>query len=219
MVNIVPKVFPDKPESDDDYTEILTVYESGTFVVPEDGWFKIVVTGRGNKGTNASRPPVGKPEYGIVSMSARGGDGGQAGGAAISIFQFNKGEEIPYTISGNSAIFKDMRGTGTTASGGNIANYTGNKGSSGEFDGVSARVNSYDDTVMEAMDHLLLIPEEEMEQMFMEQTGIKKMKALDEFTKQVDLIQSLTSLSFSVVTQTFLLIKLMPRISLDLCWK
>ncbi len=69
------------------------------------------------------------------------------------------------------------------------------------------------------MDHLLLIPEEEMEQMFMEQTGIKKMKALDEFTKQVDLIQSLTSLSFSVVTQTFLLIKLMPRISLDLCWK
>ena len=69
------------------------------------------------------------------------------------------------------------------------------------------------------MDHLLLIPEEEMEQMFMEQTGMKKMKALDEFTKQVDLIQSLTSLSFSVVTQTFLLIKLMPRISLDLCWK
>ena len=69
------------------------------------------------------------------------------------------------------------------------------------------------------MDHLLLIPEEEMEQMFMEQTGMKKMKALDEFTKQVDLIQSLTSLSFSVVTQTFLLIKLMPRISRDLCWK
>ena len=147
VVNIVPKVFPDRPESDDDYTEILTVYESGTFMVPEDGWFKIVVTGRGNKGTDASRPPVGNPEYGIVSMSARGGDGGQAGGAAISIFQFNKGEEIPYTISGNSAIFKDMRGTGTTASGGNIANYTGNKGSSGEIDGVSARVNSYDDTV------------------------------------------------------------------------
>lgn len=120
--------FPDQPASENDYTEISTVYESGTFVVPEDGWFKVVVTGRGTAGTSCS---LDSCHYNIKWIGCSAGDGGQAGGAAISIFQFFKGEEIPYTISGNSASFKDMRGTGTTASGGNVGNYTGNAGSRG----------------------------------------------------------------------------------------
>ena len=56
VINIVPQVFPDRPASDDDYTEISTVYESGTFVVPEDGWFKVVVTGRGVDGSTDTYP-------------------------------------------------------------------------------------------------------------------------------------------------------------------
>lgn len=137
VANIIPKVFPDRPASDDDYTEIETVYESGTFVVPEDGWFKVVVTGRGNDGGTDTYPTDVK--YNINSIvSVHGGTGGQAGGAAISIFQFYKGEKIPYTISGNSATFKDMYGTGTTASGGNIGNYTGNKGQSGTYGSINA---------------------------------------------------------------------------------
>ena len=129
VINIVPQVFPDRPASDDDYTEISTVYESGTFVVPEDGWFKVVVTGRGTSGTKSS---LDSCHYGISWKGCSAGDGGQAGGAAISIFALNQGDEIPYTISGNSASFKDMTATGTTASGGNIGNYTGNAGTRGE---------------------------------------------------------------------------------------
>ena len=137
VINIVPQVFPDRPASDDDYTEISTVYESGTFVVPEDGWFKVVVTGRGVDGSTDTYPRDIK--YNVNSIiSVHGGTGGQAGGAAISIFQFYKGEEIPYTIGGNSATFKDMHGTGTTASGGNIGNYTGNKGKAGTYGSINA---------------------------------------------------------------------------------
>ncbi len=105
--------------------------------MPEDGWFKVVVTGRGNDGGTDTYPTDVK--YNINSIvSVHGGTGGQAGGAAISIFQFYKGEKIPYTISGNSATFKDMYGTGTTASGGNIGNYTGNKGQSGTYGSINA---------------------------------------------------------------------------------
>lgn len=133
--------FPDQPASEDDYTEISTVYESGTFVVPEDGWFKVVVTGRGTAGGWAVEPTSTK--YGVVTINAKGGDGGQAGGAAISIFQFYKGEEIPYTISGNTATFKDMTGSGTTASGGNVGNYTGNGGSSAQYTYISAYKSNF----------------------------------------------------------------------------
>lgn len=79
--------FPDQPASENDYTEISTVYESGTFVVPEDGWFKVVVTGRGTAGTSCS---LDSCHYNIKWIGCSAGDGGQAGGAAISIFQFFK---------------------------------------------------------------------------------------------------------------------------------
>ena len=148
MVHIVPKVFPDRPVSDDDYTEISTQYTSGTFTVPEDGWYKVVVTGKGYDGGWGTRPKQGETNYNIVSYSnVYSGEGGQAGGAAISIFAFHAGEQYAYTISGSSASFLDMRGNGVSASGGNLANYTGNPGSPSNRGDISAHKSSYDDYV------------------------------------------------------------------------
>lgn len=128
--------FPDKP-SDDDYTEISTVTTSGTFVVPENGWFKVVVTGKGFDGGTDTSPS--ECDYRVTAMSVRSGSGGKAGGAAVSIFQFNKGEEIPYTIAGNKATFKEMSCSGATASGGNLENHNGNAGRNGISQHIDAR--------------------------------------------------------------------------------
>lgn len=130
--------FPDKP-SDDDYTEISTVTTSGTFVVPENGWFKVVVTGKGFDGGTDTSPS--ECDYRVTAMSVRSGSGGKAGGAAVSIFQFNKGEEIPYTIAGNKATFKEMSCSGATASGGNLENHTGNNGTYGISQYINARTS------------------------------------------------------------------------------
>ena len=146
MVNIVPKVFPDRPESDDDYTEILTVYESGTFVVPEDGWFKVVVTGMGYDGSESDDSRLPSSGH-IITGSYRSGSGGAAGGAAISIFAFNKGEEVPYTILNGNATLLEMNAVRTTASGGNIQNYNGNPGGPGIYDSISAKKEHFKSTI------------------------------------------------------------------------
>ena len=147
-VNLIPRVFPERPASDDDYTEISTHYTSGTFTVPEDGWYKVVVTGKGYDGEYGTKPPKGEPRYNVVSMSyAYSSEGGQAGGAAVSIFAFHAGEEYTYTISGSSSSFLDMRGNGVSASGGNLANYTGNPGSPRNSGSISAHSSSYKDYV------------------------------------------------------------------------
>lgn len=128
--------FPDKP-SDDDYTEISTVRTSGTFVVPENGWFKVVVTGKGSDGGTDTSPSG--CDYRVTAMRVRSGNGGRAGGAAVSIFRFNKGEEIPYTIAGHEATFKEMSCSGATASGGNLENHNGNAGGYGFSPYIDAR--------------------------------------------------------------------------------
>lgn len=130
--------FPDKP-GDDEYTEFSTVTSSGIFVVPEDGWFKVVVTGKGTDGGTNTSPT--KCDYRVTAMDVRSGSGGKSGGASISIFQFNKGEEIPYTITGNKAIFKEISCTGSTASGGNLENHNGKSGRNGISKYINARVS------------------------------------------------------------------------------
>lgn len=131
--------FPDKP-GDDEYTEITTITgQNGEYEIPEDGWFKVILSGEAGAGGD-----TGGHSWKGTYISFDTGAGGGSSGYCISIFKFNKGEKIPYTLIGNAA-FKDMSVTAAgdgadrdgkggnpgIASGGTIENKNGNIGQVG----------------------------------------------------------------------------------------
>lgn len=138
MVNIVPKVLPPKPTS---WSEITKLYNSSEWIAPEDGWFKIIIAGRGgNGGRSDSR--WGK------STAIYLGAGGGSPGCAVSEVALQQGESVRITIDGYncSCAIKDISmqaekggdgktagatengGDGGKASGGNKHNYEGIRG-------------------------------------------------------------------------------------------
>ena len=132
-----PKLIPDEPTS---WELIKTDYNSGSFPFPETGYFKIVVAGGGGKGGNGSfqGPNIGDGGHDGYNK-ASGGDGGGSGGFAESKFLKRKGETVSYTV-GSTVTCEGMRATsgsgrnGGTASGGNLRNVQGEKGSPGQYD-------------------------------------------------------------------------------------
>lgn len=138
VVNIVPKVLPPKPTS---WSEITKLYNSSEWIAPEDGWFKIIIAGRGgNGGRSDSR--WGK------STAIYLGAGGGSPGCAVSEVALQQGESVRITIDGYncSCAIKDISmqaekggdgktagatengGDGGKASGGNKHNYEGIRG-------------------------------------------------------------------------------------------
>lgn len=139
VVNIVPKVLPPKPTS---WSEITKLYNSSEWIAPEDGWFKIIIAGRGgNGGRSDSR--WGK------STAINMGAGGGSPGCAVSEIALQQGESVRITIDGYncSCVIKDISmqatkggdgktasttaengGDGGKSSGGNKHNYEGIKG-------------------------------------------------------------------------------------------
>ena len=138
VVNIVPKVLPPKPTS---WSEITKLYNSSEWIAPEDGWFKIIIAGRGgNGGRSDSR--WGK------STAIYLGAGGGSPGCAVSEVALQQGESVRITIDGYncSCVIKDISmqaekggdgktagttengGDGGKASGGNKHNYEGIRG-------------------------------------------------------------------------------------------
>lgn len=139
VVNIVPKVLPPKPTS---WSEITKLYNSSEWIAPEDGWFKIIIAGRGgNGGRSDSR--WGK------STAINMGAGGGSPGCAVSEIALQQGESVRITIDGYncSCVIKDISmqvtkggdgktasttaengGDGGKSSGGNKHNYEGIRG-------------------------------------------------------------------------------------------
>ena len=127
MVNIVPKVFPDKPDS---YLMIEDRKVSGEFEAPETGWYQIAAVGSGGYG--------GSGFYSPNNYHAGGGSGGSPGICIKTNIKLNKGEKIPYTIAGNVSISDDVHDIHLTATqggpGGRATDgpgYPANNGSAG----------------------------------------------------------------------------------------
>ena len=140
VVNVVPKVFPEKPTS---YIMIGDENESGEFEAPETGWYQIVAVGAGGKGG-----------YGFLSPNnyhAPGGGGGSPGIAVKTDIKLNKGEKIPYTINGNVSVSDEQHSIHITATqGGNGGNATdgpgypanpGHSGTKGTASGGDININ------------------------------------------------------------------------------
>lgn len=136
--------FPEKPDNNN-YTEIEKILSSKKFIIPEDGWFKIIAVAKSGNGGGGRRYITGGRTYYDIGSS------GGSGSIAVSVFALNKGTEIPIniepdiSISINEETMNARRGgngiKGSTpavsggskgiASGGNIENingYDGNRG-------------------------------------------------------------------------------------------
>lgn len=135
--------FPAEPDS---YSEITKLYSSNEWEATEDGWFKIIIAGRGGAGGFSHCSDWGN-NTGLTL-----GSGGGAPGCSVSEVALNKGEKVQITISSSSVTCSAKEitmnatnglnggywssdrnnngGNGGTASGGNKNNYTGPKGGS-----------------------------------------------------------------------------------------
>ena len=102
-MNLIPKVFPDKPSS---YIEMEQVRSSKTWVAPEDGWFQFIGLAASGKGGTDAYGQYGTQHFG-------GGGGGGAGGITVSIFALSQGDEI--TLSVGSGVSITNKKTGETA--------------------------------------------------------------------------------------------------------
>ena len=123
MVNIVPKVLPPKPTS---WSEITKLYNSSEWIAPEDGWFKIIIAGRGgNGGRSDSR--WGK------STAINMGAGGGSPGCAVSEIALQQGESVRITIDGYncSCVIKDIFMQATKGGDGKTASTTAENGGDG----------------------------------------------------------------------------------------
>ncbi len=162
MVNIVPKVFPEKPTA---WSQISKPTNTMTFTAPEQGWFKFIgVAKSGDGGGGNTWSSTGTKYY-------RGGGSGGSGAIVASMFALEKGETVTITLNvsatisckgetayagagsdGKSASTGDVGGRGGsrgTASGGNLTNQNGSTGETGGFDterntGGSAQTNTYE---------------------------------------------------------------------------
>ena len=145
--------FPAEPDS---YSEITKLYSSNEWEATEDGWFKIIIAGRGGTGGFSHCSDWGN-NTGLTL-----GSGGGAPGCSVSEVALNKGEKVQITISSSSvtcsakeitmnatnglnggywsANANNNGGNGGTASGGNKNNYTGPKGGSS---GSQVQANDY----------------------------------------------------------------------------
>lgn len=160
-VNLIPKVFPDKPSS---YIEMEQVRSSKTWTAPEDGWFQFIGLATSGKG--------GVDAYGQYGTQHFGGGGGGAGGITVSVYALSKGdtislfvgtgtqiknnksEEIAMTTQGGDGsdgsaystgeYYLGGGGSGGDAQGGNIQNLSGYPGEDGERTrSGEGRTNSY----------------------------------------------------------------------------
>ena len=123
MVNIVPKVLPPKPTT---WSEITKLYNSSEWIAPEDGWFKIIIAGRGgNGGRSDSR--WGK------STAINMGAGGGSPGCAVSEIALQQGESVRITIDGYncSCVIKDISMQATKGGDGKTASTTAENGGDG----------------------------------------------------------------------------------------
>lgn len=123
VVNIVPKVLPPKPTS---WSEITKLYNSSEWIAPEDGWFKIIIAGRGgNGGRSDSR--WGK------STAINMGAGGGSPGCAVSEIALQQGESVRITIDGYncSCVIKDISMQATKGGDGKTASTTAENGGDG----------------------------------------------------------------------------------------
>lgn len=123
VVNIVPKVLPPKPTS---WSEITKLYNSSEWIAPEDGWFKIIIAGRGgNGGRSDSR--WGK------STAINMGAGGGSPGCAVSEIALQQGESVRITIDryNCSCVIKDISMQATKGGDGKTASTTAENGGDG----------------------------------------------------------------------------------------
>lgn len=123
VVNIVPKILPPKPTS---WSEITKLYNSSEWIAPEDGWFKIIIAGRGgNGGRSDSR--WGK------STAINMGAGGGSPGCAVSEIALQQGESVRITIDGYncSCVIKDISMQATKGGDGKTASTTAENGGDG----------------------------------------------------------------------------------------
>lgn len=136
----------DFPAEPTEYTEIEKIYATREWEATEDGWFKIIIAGRGGTGGSSYCSDWGN-NTGLTL-----GSGGGAPGCSVSEVALNKGEKVQITISSSSVTCSAKEitmnatngsnggywssnannngGNGGTASGGNKNNYTGPKGGS-----------------------------------------------------------------------------------------
>ena len=140
VVNLVPKIIPPRPTS---WNEITKLYNTSEWVAPEDGWFKIIVAGRGGNGGRSACSSWGKTT--ALSLGAGGG----SPGCAVSEIALQQGESIKVTSNGydTSCVIRgttmtatrggngatadtkaENGGYGGSASGGNRDNYSGVRG-------------------------------------------------------------------------------------------
>lgn len=123
VVNIVPKVLPPKPTS---WSEITKLYNSSEWIAPEDGWFKIIIAGRGG---NGGRSDSRWGESTAINMGAGGG----SPGCAVSEIALQQGESVRITIDGYncSCVIKDISMQATKGGDGKTASTTAENGGDG----------------------------------------------------------------------------------------
>ena len=149
VVNIVPKVFPDRPSS---YLELERVNVSKEFSAPEDGYFEFIGLAKSGDGGRTDISSHGGTCY-------TGGGSGGSGGVVVSVFKLNKGDVVSLLVSTSVTISRNgevasatpggngtdgnesyhghyTKGTGGSAggaSGGNTENIPGSRGKDGGY--------------------------------------------------------------------------------------
>lgn len=148
IASVIPSEFPAEPTN---YSLIGKYTNSFTFIAPENGYYKFVLQGSSGAGSTASSVKINYVQY-----TARGAGGG-GGACVISVVKLNKGDIVTISISTDCSVSIDSTvesyetmvatggktgvtataanytyngGDGGVASGGNVANYNGNKGTS-----------------------------------------------------------------------------------------
>ena len=120
------------------WTLIGTYSSSGSFTIPEDGYFKIAcgaASGRGGTAKTAYARPGADGQYDGYN-DGYGGGGGGSGGYAESSFYKNKGDVITFSVGGNVSC----EGI-TVTSGGAVGNASSSSSGGGGSAGSAAGGN------------------------------------------------------------------------------
>ena len=118
------------------WTLIGTYSSSGSFTIPEDGYFKIAcgaASGRGGTAKTAYARPGADGQYDGYN-DGYGGGGGGSGGYAESSFYKNKGDVITFSVGGNVSC-EGITVTSGGAGGNASSSSSGGGGSAGSATG------------------------------------------------------------------------------------
>ena len=118
------------------WTLIGTYSSSGSFTIPEDGYFKIAcgaASGRGGTAKTAYARPGADGQYDGYN-DGYGGGGGGSGGYAESSFYKNKGDVITFSVGGNVSC-EGITVTSGGAGGNASSSSSGGGGSAGSAAG------------------------------------------------------------------------------------